>query len=189
MAGPASHIDDRYYDRLVTWFSDWGTSLREVADPALRDACARLLAREARLLDETRYDQWLALYAPDCLYWVPATPEAGDPRREVAIAFDDRRRLEDRVFRLSNDYAWSQRPRSRTARLVGNVLVFAAEEDDALMVRSTFQVTEYQPPDTRRYAGWYGHRLAKTRDGWAISVKQVNLIDCDRNLRNPSIVL
>ena len=37
--------------------------------------------------------------------------------------------------------------------------------------------------------GWSAHRLRRAGDGWEILVKQVNLIDCDRNLRNPSITL
>ena len=56
------------------------------------------------------------------------------------------------------------------------------------MVRSTFLTTEFQAGETRTYAGWYGHRLRRNREGWDILVKQVNLIDCDQNLRNPSII-
>jgi hypothetical protein len=44
---------------------------------------------------------------PNAFYWVPATPQGGDPRREVAILFDDRRRMEDRIYRLRTGYAWS----------------------------------------------------------------------------------
>ena len=64
------------------------------------------------------------MYAPECIYWVPGTPEAGDPRREIAISFDDRRRMEDRIYRLRTGYAWSQAPKSRTVRMVSNVEVF-----------------------------------------------------------------
>ena len=39
--------------------------------------------------------------------------------------FDDRRRLEDRVYRLRTGFAWSQAPASRTVRLITNVEVFA----------------------------------------------------------------
>ena len=34
-----------------------------------------------------------------------------------------------------------------------------------------------------------GHRLRRSGDGWDILVKQVNLIDCDQNLRNLSVIL
>ena len=183
------YITDAYYQRLVEDFADWQRDEREVQDLALRDAVTRLLNQEARLLEERAYDAWLALYAPECLYWVPSTVERGDPRREIAVAFDDRRRLEDRIFRLKSEFAWSQQPRSRTARLVSNVAVFAADDPAILMVRSTFLVTEFQAGDVRTYTGWSGHKLRDARTSFEILVKQVNLIDCDQNLRNPSIIL
>jgi benzoate/toluate 1,2-dioxygenase beta subunit len=183
------YVDDEFYRALVADFSGWQRDEREVANPAVRDRCQALLHREARLLDEAQFEQWLNLYAPECLYWVPATVGGGDPRKEVAVAFDDRRRLEDRVYRLRTGYAWSQVPASRTARLISNVEVFSAVAPATYMVRSTFVVNEFRAGATRRFAGWYGHRLA-ARDGrWCILVKQVNLIDCDQNLRNPSVIL
>jgi benzoate/toluate 1,2-dioxygenase beta subunit len=184
------YIDDAFYRALVENFSDWTRPEQEIADPALRDACRRLLEREARLLDHRRFDEWLSLYARECLYWVPATPEGGDPRREVAISFDDRRRLEDSVFRLKTGYAWSQVPPSRTTRLITNVEVFETPDAAIYMVRSTFLISEFRAGETRVLSGWSGHRLAQRQGGgWEILVKQVNLVDCDQNLRNPSIIL
>ena len=182
------YVDDDFYRTLVANFSDWQRDELEVTNPAVRDRCEALLYREARLLDEGRFEEWLGLYAPECLYWVPATPLGGDPRKEVAIAFDDRRRLEDRVYRLRTGYAWSQVPPSRTARLISNAEVFSTEERSAYMVRSTFVINEFRAGETRRLAGWYGHRLAQHDGRWQLLVKQVNLIDCDQNLRNPSVI-
>lgn len=187
------YVGTDFYAGLAAAFAGWQDESAEIADAAERDACRRLVEREARLLEQDRHEDWLALFAPECVYWVPASRDGGDPRREVAIAFDDRRRLEDRIFRLRNAYAWSQQPRSRTSRMVSNVTVFATGDPDVVMVRSTFHTTELRDGDFRAYAGWYGHRLRRTEGagglGWEILVKQVNLIDCDRNLRNPSITL
>jgi 3-phenylpropionate/cinnamic acid dioxygenase small subunit len=178
-----SYVDQRFYDDLVSAFSSWDIESNSVSDAKVRDQCRMLLEREARLLDQARYDEWLAMYTPQCAYWVPATPAGGDPRREVAVMFDDRRRLEDRVYRLKTGYAWSQAPASRTVRLVSNVEVFSRGED--LMVRSNFLISEFRSGETRFLSGWCAHRLAEGK----IAVKQVNLIDCDQNLRNPSLVL
>ena len=57
------------------------------------------------------------------------------------------------------------------------------------MVRSNFLTTELQAGDKRTYTGWYGHTICQDHDVWKIKVKQVNLIDCDQNLRNLSIIL
>ncbi len=184
----AEYVDDEFYQQLVANFSDWQRDELEVTDPAIRARCEALLYREARLLDQGQFEGWLGLYTPECLYWVPATPQGGDPRKEVAIAFDDRRRLADRIYRLRTGYAWSQVPPSRTARLVANLEVFGTEARSIYMVRSTFVINEFRAGETRRLAGWYGHRLAERDGRWEILVKQVNLLDCDQNLRNPSVI-
>jgi 3-phenylpropionate/cinnamic acid dioxygenase small subunit len=183
------YVDDTLYRALIANFSGWQDDDRAIADPAARDEFRRLLEREARLLDQLRYDDWLALYAPECIYWVPATPHAGDPRREIAVMFDDRRRLEDRIYRFRTGYAWSQAPASRTVRLVTNVEVFATAQDDSRMVRSNFLISEFWGDETRVLTGWAGHRVLRDGQGWKIQAKQVNLIDCDQSIRNPSIIL
>jgi benzoate/toluate 1,2-dioxygenase beta subunit len=183
------YINERFYQRLVEHFSDWQRDELAISDPAVRDLFRALLEREARLLDQLRFDEWLAMYAPECIYWVPGTPEAGDPRREIAISFDDRRRMEDRIYRLRTGYAWSQAPKSRTVRMISNVEVFAAADPEARMVRSNYLISEFRVDGTRYLSGWCGHRFVAAGERWEIEVRQVNLIDCDQNLRNPSIVL
>jgi benzoate/toluate 1,2-dioxygenase beta subunit len=183
------YVGPELYRSLAAQFTGWRRGELAVRDPALRDAVAAFLAREARLLDENRFEEWLALFAPECVYWVPGAPEANDPLREIAIAFDDRRQLEGRIYRLRTGHAWSQVPPSRTSRLVSNVEVFGAGEPGLYMVRSSFLTTEFRAGETRTLAGWCAHRLARADDDWRIVVKQVNLVDCDRNLRNPSFIL
>jgi len=183
------YVTDAFYRELVESFSNWQRDERAVTDPAERDLFRALLEREARLLDVLAFDEWLAMYAPECIYWVPATPDGGDPRREVAISFDDRRRLEDRIYRLRTGYAWSQAPKSRTVRLISNVEVFMSDRSSICMVRSNFLISEFRVDGTRYLSGWCGHRLVQCGETWKIQVRQVNLIDCDQNLRNPSIVL
>jgi 3-phenylpropionate/cinnamic acid dioxygenase small subunit len=181
------YVTDAFYRELVDAFTGWQRDELAVSDAAERDRFRVLIEREARLLDQLDFDPWLAMYAPECLYWVPATPERGDPRREVAISFDDRRRMEDRIFRLRTGYAWSQAPKSRTVRMMSNVEVFAAGA--ARMVRSNFLISEFRPDGVRFLSGWCGHRFVEAGARWLIAVRQVNLIDCDQNLRNPSIVI
>ena len=183
------YVGDAFYAALVRAFTDWDRDERAIADPARRDAVRAFLEREARLLDRGDYAAWLAMFAPECAYWVPGTPERGDPSREITVAFHDRRQLEDRIYRLRTGYAWSQSPESRTVRSVTNVELFATDDAGIVMARSNFQIAELLDGVLRHWAGWAGHRLEISGDGFSILAKQVNLIDCDRNLRNPSITL
>jgi len=183
------YVTDALYRALIAGFADWQRDERAVTDPAERDRFRRLVEREARLLDQRAYEEWLALFAPECIYWVPATPEAGDPRREVAVMFDDRRRLEDRVYRLRTGYAWSQAPASRTVRMIANVEVFATDRDAVRMVRANFLIHEFWGDETRFLSGWSGYRCVAADGAWLIVAKQVNLLECDQSIRNPSIIL
>ena len=183
------YVDAALYDRLMASFAPaaWQDESRLVADPAIRDAATALVLRDARYLDDRRYDDWLALFTPECIYWVPASP-GGDPRREVAMCFDDRRMLEGRLYRLRTGYAWSQIPASRTTHLLSNIEVFAVSESDVVMVRANLLVAEVREA-ARVLAGWCAYRLEKNAAGWRIAVRQVNLLECDRNLVNPSLIV
>jgi benzoate/toluate 1,2-dioxygenase beta subunit len=183
------YVNEQFYQELVASFTDWQRDDMAVDNLSERDQFRILVEKEARLLDQLRFDEWLAMYSPECIYWVPGTPEAGDPRREIAISFDDRRRMEDRIYRLRTGYAWSQAPKSRTVRMISNVETFSTGQSSVRMVRSNFLISEFRVDGTRFLSGWCGHRFVRTAHRWEIQVRQVNLIDCDQNLRNPSIVL
>jgi 3-phenylpropionate/cinnamic acid dioxygenase small subunit len=183
------YVDDALYRELIADFEVLRSDDPTVQDLAERDLFRGLLEREARLLDRLQFREWLQFYADECLYWVPGTPNGGDPRREIAVMFDDRRRLEDRVFRLTTGFAWSQAPSSRTVRMVSNVEVFASENPDQRLVRSNFLIHEFWDDETRALPGWAGHRFRRIDGVWRISAKQVNLLECDQCIRNPSIIL
>ena len=49
-------------------------------DPQLAANVADFLFEEAGLLDERQFDQWLALYSDDAIYWAPANPPGREAR-------------------------------------------------------------------------------------------------------------
>lgn len=187
------YVNDALYTRIMAEFNGWQRDEAAIADLPIRDHARQLIEREARLLDGHDYERWLAMFASECIYWVPSTvpgtPERGDPRREISMMFDDRRRMEDRIYRLRTGYAWSQAPRSRTVRLVSNVEVFATDTPGTRMVRSNFLISEFWGDETRILTGWAGHRITQHTGRWLIEAKQINLIDADQCLRNMSIIL
>lgn len=183
----STYVGMDFYETLAAHVAE----LDEPAAAASADVAAAVTAliyREARLLDEGRLEDWLELFAPECVYWLPMTPGGGEPAAEVTLAFDDRRRLEDRIVWLRSAYVWSQIPRSRTRRMITNVEVTQAEARDQLLVRSNFVLHDIRPSYRAVFAGWTTHRLRAHGDSWLIAIKQVNLLDSDQAHANLSII-
>lgn len=142
--------------------------------------CEQFLVHEARLLDEGCFDEWLALFTVDAWYWVPSQPNQANPRDTFSLMYDDRRLLETRVRRLASPRIYSQEPRSRTSRMIGNITIEEAAPDGmAVTVRSKFQLLEYRRESQRIFAGTYLHRLIEGVAGTQIAWKRVDLLNCD----------
>jgi 3-phenylpropionate/cinnamic acid dioxygenase small subunit len=182
------HVDQEWYDELKefteSFARDW-----PVADSGTLHEVQAFLTKEARLIDEARFNHWLELFTPDSVYWVPVLPGGPDPDFELSHAFDDFRRLSDRVYWLRTGLAFSQLPASRTRRVISNIEVLPDPDRGLLLVRSNFVVTEFRAGVTKIYSGWYGHVLARTAEGLAIRVKQTNLLDSEQGHENLTLVL
>jgi 3-phenylpropionate/cinnamic acid dioxygenase small subunit len=145
------------------------------------------LYHEAALLDERRFDEWLALYADDAIYWIPQGDEP-DPNLTVSIAYDDRRRLHERVLRLASGFAHAQDPPSRTCHLVGNPRV-ASASDGELRVTSNLMVAEVRRSTQNIYAARVEHRLVPTDETFLIRRKVIWLLNRDAPLGNVSFLI
>src|SRR5262245_60778661 len=143
--------------------------------------CEAFVVHEARLLDEGRFDEWLALFTADAWYWVPSEPNQANARDTISLIYDDRRLLETRVRRLASPRIYSQEPRSRTSRMIGNVTI-EQTEGNACTVRSKFQLLEYRRETQRIFGGTCFHRLVRGSDGIQIAWKRVDLVNCDAPL-------
>jgi ethylbenzene dioxygenase subunit beta len=145
--------------------------------------CEQFLMHEARLLDDGRFDDWLALFTEDAWYWIPTEPEQKSPFDTVSLIYDDRRLLETRVRRLASPRIYSQEPRSRTSRIVGNVSLEEAHPDGAACtVRSKFLVLENRRDSQRLFGGTAHHRLVQLNGDLRIAWKRVDLLNCDAPL-------
>jgi 3-phenylpropionate/cinnamic acid dioxygenase small subunit len=140
------------------------------------------LYHESALLDERRFEEWLDLYTDDAVYWIPQGDEE-DPGRHVSIVYDDRRRLHERVLRLSSGFAYSQDPPSRTCHVVGNVVAHDGEGGE-VDVSSTLLVAEVRRNTQNVFAGRVGHTLVVDGDRYRIRRKVVRLVNSDIPLGN-----
>ena len=149
----------------------------------LKSEAEAFLIAEGRLLDAARYEEWLALFAEDGFYWIPAAPGQADPLNHLSIFYEDKSVLRMRVRRLAHPRAYSALPAPRTAHLVGSVAAAPSSDPGVdCECRSTLMVAEYragQSAERRLWAGQQLHRLRRTSQGWRIVLKRVDLIDCD----------
>jgi 3-phenylpropionate/cinnamic acid dioxygenase small subunit len=142
-----------------------------------------LLYREAALLDDGGWDEWLALYTEDARFWMPAwrdeaTPTS-DPHSELSlIYYEGRRGLEDRVFRARSGQSVASHPRPRCLHCLSNVVLLASTTDSA-EVASAFTVFlhDVRADRTHHFFGRYRHELRREADGWRISSKKILLFN------------
>ncbi|UZZ09483.1 3-phenylpropionate/cinnamic acid dioxygenase subunit beta [Ectopseudomonas mendocina] len=103
------------------------------------------LLREARLLDEERWDEWLATLSEAIHYWMPGIEnrrredKSGPYRLEHMAYFDDGlRELQRRVARFKQPSAWAENPPTRNVHLISNIEVFAGSEEGEFLAYSCF---------------------------------------------------
>ena len=145
------------------------------------------LLHEAHLLDDRRFEEWMALFTDDGYYWAPASLDQQDPLNAVSLIYDDREAMQTRIRRLRHPRIHSQTPPSRTARLVANACIEERDADGgACIVRSKFIIYEYRPsiPEAleRVFGGTYRHRLVATPQGLRIAWQKAMLANCDARL-------
>jgi 3-phenylpropionate/cinnamic acid dioxygenase small subunit len=145
-----------------------------------RGEIEEFLIHEARLLDERRFRDWMGLFSDDGTYWVPAVPDQESPFDQASLFYDDRDLMRTRIERLEHPRIHVQTPPSRTAHLIGNVLIESVDEAKReCVVRSTLIMVEYRDEQQRIFAGRQHHRLRREGDALRIVQKRVDLINCD----------
>lgn len=146
---------------------------------------------EAELIDDRRWDEWLALFAPDGRYWIPLQAAAqSDAESHNALALEDRLLLELRVKRLHSPRAHSQHPASRCQHVLQapRCLPAGPHDGEAVRLRTAFLYIESRGPQQVLLAGHCIHTLVPGGSlGWLIREKRVNLLDAGQPL--PAIQL
>ena len=153
-----------------------------------RAAVESFLYREARLMDESRYNEWLDLFTEDALYWIPSNHEDVDPQRHVSIVYAHRPQLEAQVARLETGNAHTQVPPSRMRRVVSNVEVEPGENGE-ILAHAVFSLTELRRGAQHSVAGRSSYRLRPEGDDFRIAYKKVELVAIDEVIDNLTFLI
>jgi 3-phenylpropionate/cinnamic acid dioxygenase small subunit len=102
----------------------------DIAHILLKQQMEEFLYHEAELLDERRYEDWLALLADDVRYWMPMRRNVkfGELEREFTREgrdinwFDEgKETLTRRVQQILTGVHWAEEPLSRICHMVSNI--------------------------------------------------------------------
>ena len=137
------------------------------------------LYREARLLDDRQWDEWLTCYAAQAVYWMPAWDDddrlTQDPQREISlIYYPSRDGLEDRVFRIKTERSGASMPEPRTNHQITNVEILR-DEGGTMDVRFNWHTLSHRYKETLNFFGTSYYTLDTTGDLPLITSKKVVL--------------
>lgn len=139
---------------------------------------ADFVSLEARLLDEQRLEEWLALFDANGHYWVPAAWEQQSALEHVSIFYENVDLLKVRIMRLRHPRTETMRPPPRTVRQVTNLSIEAGE-GSVFTTRAAYSMTEWRLNEQRIFAGVCRHQLRPEGSSFRILQKRVDLLNCD----------
>ena len=168
----------------------------------------QFLYREARLLDERRFHEWLELFTDDVRYWMPGRsnryPKMSkaivilDPDRyneeelsredELAILDETKETLGRRIARLDTGMAWAEDPPSRTRHMLSNIEVEPGDTATEIKVYANFMVYRNRSETEQDfYVGARQDVLRQVDGAWKIARRKIILDQTVLLAKNVSI--
>lgn len=146
---------------------------------AVHDTISAFIYREARLLDDRQWDEWLTCYAEDATYWMPAWDDddrlTEDPQSEISlIYYPDRSGLEDRVFRIKTERSGASTPEPRTGHMIANVEILD-DRGTEVDLRYNFHTLNHRYKITDHFFGTVFLTLRRQGEGFLIAAKKIVL--------------
>jgi 3-phenylpropionate/cinnamic acid dioxygenase small subunit len=138
-------------------------------------AVEQFLYQQAELLDTKKWQEWVDLFTPDGIYWMPPDASYKTWDGQPAIFAEDRNLMTVRMKRVLHPDAWSQRPLWETNHVVSNVRIEKISSKGEIRVKSRFHMMELRRDDVRHFAGSYLHDLVKTKGGYRIKLQRVDM--------------
>lgn len=140
----------------------------------------QFLLHEARLLDERRLREWLALYADDAEYWVPYAWGQESPKDHVSLFYETKTLLGMRIDRLERELSPLDSPMSRVNHYLTNVTAEPGEGEE-IVARAHLLFVEYRREEQRWFAGRCTWRLRPAGERFVIAAKRVDLLNADQD--------
>lgn len=158
-------------------------SINAQEDQALWNELMHFYIREAWMLDERRFRDWLQIFTEDLYYFMPRRKNVSrrDLSRELTkpgdLAFfeETKKDMELRINRLDTGMAWSEDPPSRTRHLIGNLMVESLGENEAKAVTAFIVYKSHLETDQDLYAGSREDILRREDGRWKVASRTIIL--------------
>ena len=168
----------------------------------------QFLYREARLLDDRRFHDWLTLFTDDVRYWMASRtnryPKSSkaiailDPDRyveddigredELAILDETKETLSGRVARLETGMAWAEDPPSRTRHMISNIEIEPGDVETEIRVYANFIVYRSRAETEQDfYVGARQDVLRRVDGEWKIAQRKLTLDQNVLSAKNVSV--
>jgi benzoate/toluate 1,2-dioxygenase subunit beta len=138
-----------------------------------------LITCEGLYLDRRQWDEWLALFTDDAVYWMPAwrdeaTPTQ-DPDSELSlIYYAGKHNLEDRVWRVKSGLSVASVPLQRTAHSTTNIHV---EADGNVCASFAVHCHDTRKQASHTFFGRYEYQVRQETGAWKIAKKTIILMN------------
>lgn len=155
-------------------------ALKSAEEIATLETVRAFLYKEARLLDERQFDDWLQCYHPDSEFWMPAWDVddrlTEDPQNEISlIYYDNRGGIEDRVFRIKTDRSSATSlPEPRTGHNLTGIEI-VEHDGDQVKVRFNWFTLYFRYNTTDTYFGTSFYTIDLAGEAPVIMKKKVIL--------------
>jgi 3-phenylpropionate/cinnamic acid dioxygenase small subunit len=158
------------------------------ATPVTGEELRQFVYDEARLIDEKRFEEWYELFTEDARYWMPLTRGQPDGENHTSLLYEDKLLLKVRIERLRSPRSFSQHQPSWCQHVLQRPAIVESDPvANRHVLRTPFVYVESQLDTQIVLAGLVGHWLRREDGALRISLKKVELVNCDAAL--PSIQL
>ena len=164
--------------------ADVDLTQQEIQRLLLERDVERFLYREAELLDDRRYEEWLDLWTDDAHYFMPIRrnikfgqwdAENTSELTDISWFDEGKQTLTSRVVQLNTGIHWSEEPPSRTCHMVSTVRIDEIRGDE-VVVHSRFLIYRNRLADEQNF--FVGKRedvLRRVEGQWKIASRKVIL--------------
>lgn len=145
----------------------------------------QFLYKEAQLLDDRRFSEWIELIADDIHYFMPQRRnvkfgeqyrEHSDPESEISWFDEGKATLAGRVRQINTGVHWAEEPFSRVRHIISNIQIEDVQGDEVKVRSNFFVYTNRLKDEVNLFVGTRHDVLRRDADtAWKVAKRTIIL--------------